>query len=86
MVYSEYTKQKILFFLFSWRAAILYAKLLTPKQRDTVFQGRYLKRSKEPVFMCRTPGSSRPTQLTTEMKRIVEEQMQADDVIWTNEA
>ena len=29
--------------------------------------------------ICRTPGSSRPTQLTTEMERIIEEQMQADD-------
>ena len=50
--------------------------LLTPKQRDTCSKEGIQKVLKKYVFMN---SIGRTTKLTTEMERIVEEQMRADD-------
>ena len=81
MVYSEYTKQRILFFYFHGVRPYSMQSLLLDEGIPCSREGirKVLKKYVHTNSIARTPGSGRPTKLTTQIRRIVEEQMRADD-------
>lgn len=82
MVFSDYTKQRILFFhsLLGYRPSrisFLLAKegIIVSKTGVAKFIHRYLATGS----IIRQPGSGRKTVLSPEIRRVVEDQMRADD-------
>ena len=81
MVYSSYKQQRILFFSGLGYKSTSIVRVLREEglivSKSAVV--RFLKKYKETETICRRPGSGRPSKITPEVLRIVEEQMQLDD-------
>ena len=88
MVYSEYTKKRILFYKSKGHRAPTIAKLL---EREGIVVSRrgvdaFLDRVQQTGTIARRPGSSRPSKRTDEVKQIVEAAMRKDDETTVKEA
>ena len=81
MVFSEYTKQRILFYHRLGYKAYTIAKYLQTEGLVTSRRGVYkmLKRFEETGTIRRIEGSGRPSKITSEVKTIVDAQMRLDD-------
>ena len=82
MVFSDYTKQRILFFysLLGYRpsriALLLAAEgIIVSRPGVAKFINRYMATGS----IVRQPGSGRKTVISSEIKRVVEDQMRSDD-------
>ena len=81
MVYSNYKKQRILYFHFHGYKPPTITKLLREEGMVASRRGvaKFVKRYQQTGSIARAPGSGRPTKITEEVKKIVEEQMRIDD-------
>ena len=81
MVYSSYVKQRILFYHQQGYKAPTIAKLLRAEHISCTRVGVafFLKKFLQTGTITRRLGSGRPSKITTEVKQIVEQQMQLDD-------
>ena len=81
MVFSDYVKQRILYHYFKGRKAPTIAKLLQEEQlkASRVEIAKFLKHYKDTGAISRKPGLGRPSKMTAEIKRIVDEQMTRDN-------
>ena len=83
MVYSSYTKQRILhYYSLNYNPSSIQKVLLEEEDIVTTWQGiaGFLKTYRLTGRIDRHPGSSRPTKVTSEVKLIVDEQKRKDDV------
>ena len=81
MVYSEYTKLRILFYHFKGLKAPTIARYL---QAENIYCARqnvaiFIKKYRQTKSICRRSGSGRPSKLTAEVKAIVEKETRKDD-------
>ena len=81
MVFSSYKKQRIVYLSSKGFKAPTIAKIL---QEEGILVSRFgihkfLQRFEESGCLMRKPGSGRPSKITMEVKRLVEEQMRLDD-------
>ena len=83
MVYSEYTKLRILFYHFKGLKAPTIARYL---QAENIYCARQniaifiqVRKYRQTKSICRRSGSGRPSKLTAEVKAIVEEETRKDD-------
>ncbi len=81
MVYSEYKRMRILHYHFQGLkppaiARSLGAERLTASRRGVA---NFLLKYRETGCIGRRPGSGRPSKVTREVKRVVEEQIRTDD-------
>lgn len=82
MVFSEYKKQRILYYNLQGFKVPTIAKLLQEEGMSACSRrgiAKFLKRYRETGTIARRPGSGPPSKITAEVKRIVEERMRADD-------
>ena len=81
MVYSAYKKQRILYWFNNGLKAPSIAKAFQEERLRCSRCGiaKFLKVYRATGSIARQPGSGRPTKITVEIKRIVEEQMKLDD-------
>ena len=81
MVFSDYLKQRILHHYFKGRKAPTIAKFLQEEQLKASRVGiaKFLKHYQETGTIARKPGLGRPSKITAEIKRIVNEQTVRDD-------
>ena len=82
MVYSKYTKQRILQLYFrNYLRPSAITDRLKEESLSVSRQGilKFLKRYISRRTIARKPGSGRPSLVTMEVKHIVEEQMRLDD-------
>ena len=81
MVFSLYKKQRILYLSSLGHKPPTIVRLLEKEGMVASRRGvaKFLKHYKETGIIGRRPGSGRPSKATVEVKRIVEEQMRADD-------
>lgn len=81
MVYSTYKRQRILSHYFNGHKAPTIAKCLQEEglKASRVRIAKFLTKFQETGSIGRRLGSSRPSKITAEIKRIVEEQMHLDD-------
>ena len=81
MVFTDYVKQRILFYHQQGRKSRKIRNLLLGEGIQCSHIGIYLflKRFERYGTIARHPGSGRPSKITTEVKRIVVDQMQLDD-------
>ena len=81
MVYSDYKKQRILYYHSLGMKAPSIAERLREERLSCTRVGvaKFLQRFKESGSLSRRPGSGRPSRVTAEIRQIVEEQMQKDD-------
>ena len=81
MVYSDYAKLRILFYhQKGYKAPTIHQRLISegiPCTRENIH--RFLQRFEVSGGIHRKPGSGRPSSITTEIKAMVEEEMQRDD-------
>ena len=82
MVYSTYKKQRILCLRSQGLKAPTIAKILREDERlqcTRIGVAMFLQRFEATGTLSRHPGSGRPSKITAEIKRIVENQVQLDD-------
>ena len=82
MVYTDYIKQQILYHYHQNKyKAPTIAEVLREESLKVCCVGvaKFLKLYKGSSSIARKPGSGRPSKITVEVKKIVEEQMQLDD-------
>lgn len=82
MVYSDYVKLRILHYHFKGFTAYTITKCLQKYDgiEVSVFGvSKFVKHFKETGCIARKPGSGRLSKITSDVKRLVEEQMQLDD-------
>ena len=81
MVYNDYTKQRIVFYLNLGLSSYSIAEELRREGCGTTRQGiaKFVKRYRERQTIARKPGSGHPTKITEEVLTIVEDAMQCDD-------
>ena len=81
MVYSSYIKLRILFYCLKGYGSINIHKCLMKEGMVTSRSGicKLIRRYKETGSIGRRPGSGRSSNITAEMKQIVDEQMRKDD-------
>ena len=81
MVYTTYTQQRVLYYHFHGMRPNQISKLLQQERIATTRRGisDLLKKYATTGAIACIPGSGRPTKVTTEMRKIVEEKMQNDD-------
>ena len=82
MVYSWYVKRRILHYYQRGLLPPTIAKRL--EEEGTIKTSRtgiakFIKKFKTTGSIARTPGSGRPSKITSEIKTIVEERMREDD-------
>ena len=80
MVFNTYKRQRILHYYFQGYKAPAIARLLReslPASRWRV--DKFLKKYQETGSVVRHPGSGRPSKITREVKRLVEQQMHLND-------
>ena len=87
MVFSDYTKQRILFFHEQGYRPPRISDLLLQEGISASRSGiaRLIQRYEETSSIDRRAGSSRPTKITDEMKFIVDGQMEKDDEMTVQE-
>ena len=82
MVYTEYIKQRILFYFHcqGYKAPMI-AKLLHEEKLTVTREGvhKFIKHYQDTGAISRKPGSGRPSKITAEIKAIVDDQMIRDD-------
>ena len=78
MVYSHYKKMRIS--LQGHRSPTI-VKILKEEGMSASRRGitMFLKKYRDEATIARRPGSARPSKITEEIKKVVEEQMKADD-------
>ena len=81
MVYSDYIKQRILFYRRSGKS---YQKIVLSLAEEghavtKAGVGKFLRHYKETGTIARAPGSGQTSKMTVEAQRLIEEQMEADD-------
>ena len=84
MVYMDYIKQQILYHYYNNKymySAPTIAKALRKEGLKASRMGiaKFLKHYKESSSIARKLGSGRPSKITPEIKKVIEEQMQLDD-------
>lgn len=81
MVYSAYTKQRILFYHQQGYKAPTIAKLLHEEgvRCTRVGVANFLRKFLLTGTIARCPGSGRPSKITSEVQEVVEQQMRLDD-------
>ena len=81
MVYSWYTKKRIIYYYKQGHRAPSIARLLLEEDiaASRVGIAKLIGRYKQSGTIVRCPGSGRPTVITPEIKTIVEEKMRSDD-------
>ena len=81
MVYTQYKKLRILYLSFEGHKPPTIANILEEEGMKASRKGiaNFLRRYNLTGTIARSPGSGRPSKVTEEIKRIVEEQMRADD-------
>ena len=80
MVFTCYTKQRILYYYLHGRRAPTIAKLIREGvEVSRVGVAKFLAKFKETGCISRTPGSGRPLKLTGEIKTVVDEKKREDD-------
>ena len=81
MVYSNYKKQRILYFYFQGYKPPTITNFLREEGMSVSRRGvaKFVKCYRQTGSIARAPGSGRPTKVTAEVKKIVEEQMRLDD-------
>ena len=81
MVYSSYKRLRILHFYFNGFNASAIARLLRQERLTASRRGiaKFIKKYLETGLIGRRPGSGRPSKVTMEVKKAVEEQMHIDD-------
>ena len=83
MVYSTYKKQRILSYRGQGLKAPTIAKILREEEQLTctrVGVAKFLKKFEETGSLSRCSGSGRPSKMMADIKEVVENQMQHDDV------
>ena len=80
MVFSNYTKQRIVFLSATHRAPTI-AKILEAEGIKASRRGilKFIKRYQSSGTIRRLPGSGRISKITEEIRALVEEKMRADD-------
>ena len=83
MVFTDYVKQRILFYHQQGRKSTEIRNHLLGEglivSHVGIYMYRFLKRLEKCRTLARPRGSGRPSKITDEVKRIVEAQMQLDD-------
>jgi transposase len=81
MVYTEYTKKRIVFYHAKGYKAPTIAKLLLDEGIEVSQRGvsNFLVRVEQTGSVARRPGSGQPRKRAEEVKEIVEHTMRADD-------
>lgn len=82
MVYSSYTKLRILHYWSKGFRPYTIARLLEKNDQISVSRrgvAKFLKVYEETKSIARRPGSGRLSKVTTTVKELVEDQMQRDD-------
>ena len=81
MVYSDYMKQRILFYRHLGKSYIQISYCLSEEGYATTKVGvyKFIKRYEERGIISRVPGSGQTTLLTADAEKIIEEQMSRDD-------
>ncbi len=81
MVFSNYTKQRVLYYQLKGYKAPTIAKLIREEKliASRVGVAKFLKKYDETGCIARTPGSGRPSKVTEEIKAVVDAQMLKDD-------
>ena len=81
MVYSTYKQQRILFHYLQGHKAPTICRLLQEEHLGASRVGidKFLKKFRETGTIARRPGSGRPSEVTAEIKSLVEAQMRLDD-------
>ena len=81
MVYSNYKKQRILYFYFQGYKPPTITNFLREEGMSVSRRGiaKFVNRYRQTGSIARAPGSGRPTKVTAEVKKIVEEQMRLDN-------
>ena len=81
MVYSNYKKQRILYYYSQGLKAPTITKLLRQEHLSCsrACVHKFLNKFKETGNLQRSSGSGQPSKITAEIKSIIEEQMQEDD-------
>ena len=81
MVFDDYTKQRILFFLFMGNRAPTIAKYLEDEGIVVSRRGvaKFLRHYLTTGSICRRQGSGRKTKITEDVKKVVDQQMNVDD-------
>lgn len=81
MVFSEYTKQRIVFYYHQGLKAPSISSRLREEgitaSRVGVF--KFLNSYRSSASIARSPGSGRNSKITDEVKKVVEEKMREDD-------
>ena len=75
MVFSDFVKQRILHHYFKGHKVLTIAKPLQEEQVKVSRVGiaKFLKHYQDTGTIARKPGSGRPSKMTAEIKRIVDE-------------
>ena len=81
MVYSDYVKQRILFYRRLGKSFVQITRCLAEEGHATTKIGvcKFIRRYEETGMISRTPGSGKASKLTADAKKIIEEQMEKDD-------
>lgn len=81
MVYSDYTKKRIVYYYQHGRRAPAITSLLQQEglQTSRVGVAKFIAKFNATGLVSRKPGSGRPTKITAEIKAIVEARMREDD-------
>ena len=81
MVYTNYKKQRILCLHFAGYKPPTIVKLLREEGMRASRRGvaKFIEKYRHTGSITRKPGSGRPSKITAEMRRLVEERMRLDD-------
>ena len=87
-MYSVYCKQRIVYLRMKGLKTPTITRIL--KERESLPMTRvgiheFLKRFEETGCLMRRPGSGRPSKMTIEVKRVVEQQMRLNDGMTTTQ-
>ena len=81
MVYSDYVKQRILFYRWLGKSFVQITRCLAEERHVTTKVGvcQFIRRCEETGMISCTPGSGKASKFTADAKKIIEEQMEKDD-------
>ena len=81
LVYSDYVKQRILFYRRLGKSFVQITRCLAEEGHATtkVDVCKFIRRYEETGMISRTPGSGKASKFTADAKMIIEEQMEKDD-------
>ena len=81
MVYSDYVKQRILFYRRFGKSLLKIVKSLAEEGHVATKAGvaKFIRRYNETGMIARAPGSGQKSKMTAKAKQIVEEQMEKND-------